>query len=246
MNHNSKIEWTTTTWNPVTGCSKISSGCLNCYAEKFALRLKAIGCPSYRNGFKVTLHEDKLRKPLETKKGRMIFVNSMSDLFHEKVPTEFILKIFKIMNEAHWHIFQVLTKRSQRLFTLSQKLPWASNIWMGVTVENMDCSYRIDHLRQTRAKIKFLSCEPFLGPLSGLDLTGIDWVIAGGESGPRARLMEKSWVLDLRDQCFMKKIPFFFKQWGGTNRAKTGRLLEGKIYDGMPLLETNDPHYLFQ
>lgn len=230
----SKIEWTEASWNPITGCTKISSGCANCYAERLATRLKAMGQSKYRNGFEVTLHENALQYPLRIKTPKTIFVNSMSDLFHEDVPIEYIKKIFAIMKQAYWHRFQVLTKRADRLAELSPLLEWSSNIWMGVTVENSDCLSRVDHLRNTNAHIKFLSLEPLLGPLTGINLTGIDWVIVGGESGPGARPMKEEWVKDLRDHCQQLKIPFFFKQWGGINKKKAGKLLDGRIWNEIP------------
>ena len=232
----SSIEWTDSTWNPVTGCTKISSGCSNCYAERMALRLKAMGNPSYLNGFNVTLHEDILTLPLKWKKPQTIFVNSMSDLFHDDIPVEFIQRVFEIMRRADWHCFQILTKRSERMLELSPQLPWVSNIWMGVTVEADNYTYRIEHLSKTGAKVKFLSLEPLLSPISNLQLKGIDWVIVGGESGPNARPMKKDWVVDIRNQCQNEKVPFFFKQWGGINKKKAGRELEGRIWNETPSL----------
>jgi protein gp37 len=241
MGHASAIEWTESTWNPLTGCTKISPGCKRCYAERMALRLRAMGQPNYANGFKLTLHETALKLPLKWKKTQTIFVNSMSDLFHKAVPVEFILKTFDVMRRADWHRYQVLTKRSERLLELSPMLPWKSHIWMGVSVENLDYAFRIEHLRRTGAMVKFLSLEPLLGPLPGLNLEGIDWVIVGGESGPSARPMDPAWVLDIRDQCHRASVPFFFKQWGGTRKKKAGRELEGRTWDEMPtpvLVET--------
>jgi len=234
MNSISKIEWTKTTWNPVTGCSKYSLGCKNCYAERFAKRLQAIGYEAYRNGFEVRIHEEFLNRPLKVKSPKMIFVNSMSDLFHDAVPFSFIEKVFFIMNKASWHIFQILTKRSERLLELSSELPWAPNIWAGVTVEHYNYLSRIEHLSRTDAAIKFISCEPLLSPIHNLNLESIDWVIVGGESGPGARPMNKSWVTGIRDQCLSCNVPFFFKQWGGFNKKRAGRLLDGKVYDEMP------------
>jgi protein gp37 len=230
----SKIEWTESTWNPVTGCTKISPGCLHCYAERMAKRLQAMGQPNYSNGFEVALHEKVLELPLIWKKPQTIFVNSMSDLFHENVPVEFIQKVFHIMEQAHWHRFQILTKRSERLLELNTELSWNFNIWMGVSVENQNYTLRIDHLRKVKAKIKFISFEPLLGAMHGLNLRGIDWVIVGGESGHQARPMDPSWAVDIRDQCQKTKVPFFFKQWGGQNRKKTGRKLEGRTWDEIP------------
>jgi len=234
MGAHSSIEWTESTWNPVTGCTKVSPGCAHCYAERIALRLQAMGHPNYVNGFKVTIHEHMLALPLRWKKPQMIFVNSMSDLFHEDVPLEFIQKVFDVMRRASWHIFQVLTKRSQRLLELNPEIDWPPNVWMGVSVENQDYIFRIEHLRQTNAHLKFLSLEPLLGPLPNLDLRGIDWVIVGGESGPGARPIKEEWVIDIRDQCRAANIPFFFKQWGGVRKKRAGRVLQGRTWDEMP------------
>jgi len=234
----SRIEWTESTWNPVTGCTKISKGCLNCYAERMAFRLRAMGQPNYMHGFEVTCHPDTLNLPLQWKKSQLIFVNSMSDLFHGKVPTSFIREIFDVMVEAHWHRYQVLTKRSQRLATLSNQLEWTDNIWMGVTVESIDYIQRIDHLRESGAKIRFLSLEPLLGPINNINLQGIDWVIVGGESGPGARPMEEKWVLDIKEQCLYAGVKFFFKQWGGMQKKRNGRLLQGRTWDETPLTES--------
>lgn len=236
MAQKSKIEWTESTWNPVTGCTKISPGCRNCYAERFALRLKCANNPSYINGFQLTLHERVLSLPLKWRKPQSIFVNSMSDLFHEGVPDDFIFNVFKTMNQAKWHRFQILTKRSDRLLELNPKLNWAPHIWMGVSVEDSEHVYRVNQLLQTSAATKFLSLEPLLGPLSGLNLAGIDWVIAGGESGPYSRPMEANWVTFIRDQCQDYDVPFFFKQWGGVRKKKAGRELEGRTWDEMPLI----------
>lgn len=234
MANNSKIEWTEATWNPLTGCTKISPGCKLCYAERMSVRLKAMGQRNYRNGFKLTLHSHMLHMPLRWRKPQMIFVNSMSDLFQEEVPLTFIQSVFSTMQRAHWHCFQILTKRSHRLLELNHHLDWAKNIWMGVSVENEKYKFRIDDLRRTGAGTKFLSLEPLLGPLADLDLSGIDWVIAGGESGPGARPMEKQWVRAIRDQCSARNVPFFFKQWGGVNKKRTGRRLDGRQHDEMP------------
>ena len=231
---NSSIEWTESTWNPLTGCTKISPGCKHCYAERMALRLQAMGQRNYANGFDLTLHEEALELPLRWKKPQRIFVNSMSDMFHTDVPAEFILRAFEVMRRASWHRFQVLTKRSERLLSLSEQMPWAENIWMGVSVESDAYTYRIDNLRETGARIKFLSLEPLLGPLDRLCLQGIDWVIVGGESGPGARPMNPEWVTSIRDQCLEVNIPFFFKQWGGVWKRKFGRELEGRTWDQMP------------
>ena len=235
MAQKSTIEWTESTWNPVTGCTKISTGCQNCYAERMARRLQAMGHPNYANGFKVTLQPHMLELPLRWGKTQSIFVNSMSDLFHQDVPMAYIKKVFDIMRDAHWHRFQVLTKRSDRLANLAASLIWSPNIWMGVTVETEQYRSRIDDLRRTPAHMKFLSLEPLLGPLPDLNLKGIDWVIVGGESGPKARPMQESWAIDLRDQCRRAKVPFFFKQWGGTQKKKAGRLLHGRTWDQWPV-----------
>jgi protein gp37 len=230
----SKIEWTDATWNPVTGCTKISPGCKHCYAERMAVRLQAMRQPNYVNGFELSLHEHMLERPLEWKQPLRIFVNSMSDLFHKDVPIDFILRVFHTMRRASWHRFQILTKRSDRLLELNPKIDWPSNVWMGVSVERQDYTFRIDHLRMTDARIKFLSLEPLLGPLMNLDLENMDWVIVGGESGPRARPIKEEWVVSIRDQCAVRNIPFFFKQWGGTRKKKTGRLLEGRTWEQFP------------
>jgi len=228
------IEWTECTWNPVSGCSKISPGCAHCYAERMARRLQAMGQYRYRDGFKVTLHPEAVEEPYGWKKPRVVFVNSMSDLFHEEVPVEFIQQIFSVMNRCSQHTFQILTKRSQRLLKLAPRLDWTDNIWMGVTVENRDYLYRIDHLRQVGAQVLFLSLEPLLGPLDDLTLNGIDWVIVGGESGPQARPMKKEWVLSIQSKCGKDNVPFFFKQWGGVQKKKAGRLLMGRTWDQVP------------
>ncbi len=230
----SSIEWTDNTWNPVTGCNKVSQGCKHCYAERMAKRLQAMGVERYRNGFEVTLHPDLLDLPKRWKQPRVVFVNSMSDLFHEKVPEDFIQAVFATMRECPQHTFQVLTKRSQRLSDLSGVLDWPENVWAGVSVENADVIRRIDHLRNVPSAVRFLSCEPLLGPLDSLVLTGIHWVIVGGESGPGARMMKREWVLSILRQCEMAQVPFFFKQWGGVNKRRTGRELFGRTYDEMP------------
>lgn len=232
-----KIQWTEMTWNPITGCTKISDGCQNCYAARMAKRLKAMGNPRYINEFEVTVHKDLLEVPLDIKQPKMIFVNSMSDLFHKDVPDDIIIKVFETMNKAHWHTFQVLTKRPERVLEMDQAglLKWSSNIWMGTTVENDKYIDRIDKLRKTKANIKFLSCEPLLGSLKDISLEEIDWVIVGGESGPKSREMKKEWVLELKELCEKYGVAFFFKQWGGINKKKSGRLLDGKTYDDYPV-----------
>jgi protein gp37 len=233
MSAHSTIEWTESTWNPLTGCTKVSPGCKNCYAERMARRLQAMGNPNYRNGFSLALHPHVLAYPLRWKKPQMIFVNSMSDLFHQDVPESFIHQVFAVMREAHWHTFQLLTKRSERLLALDPAIDWPENVWMGVSVENQDYAFRIDHLRQTHAGVRFLSLEPLLGPLT-LDLSGIHWVIVGGESGPKARPMAEDWVQDIRRQCQAQRVPFFFKQWGGVRKKRNGRLLDDRTWDEMP------------
>ncbi len=239
VNSKSKIEWTESTWNPITGCTKVSSGCMFCYAERMAKRLQAMGKPTYLNGFQVTVHEETFEYPLLIKKPKVIFVNSMSDLFHETIADEVILRLFDVMRKASWHTFQILTKRAERLSQMNSFIEWPDNIWAGVSVETSDYFSRIDHLRTTNAKIKFLSVEPLLGPLPDLDLTNIDWVIVGGESGPKSRKMEEDWVIQIRDACITQNVPFFFKQWGGTNKKKNGRLLEGRTWDEMPTILSN-------
>lgn len=231
---NSGIEWTDATWNPVTGCSKISTGCKNCYALRTSHRLKAMGSYRYRNAFDVTTHEDVLKEPLRWKKPKKIFVNSMSDLFHEDIPLDFIKKVFDIMNQAEHHIFQILTKRPGIAVQYAKEFNWTDNIWMGTSVEKKGLIWRVDEVKKVPAHIKFLSCEPLLGPLPALPLEGIDWVIVGGESGPKARECREDWVTDVRDQCLESNTPFFFKQWGGTRKKKTGRVLEGRTWDEMP------------
>ncbi len=236
MSIRSSIEWTESTWNPMTGCTKISPGCKHCYAERMALRLQAMGQPKYANGFKLTLHEHMLEQPLSWKKPQKIFVNSMSDLFHEDAPLVFVHRVFDVMRRASWHTFQVLTKRSRRLLELNPEIDWPTNVWMGVSVENQGYTFRVEHLGQTDAHVKFLSLEPLLGPLPGLDLRGIDWVIVGGESGPGARPMTEQWVIDIRDQCLAVHVPFFFKQWGGVRKKQAGRVLRERTWDQVPAL----------
>ena len=230
----STIEWTQATWNPVTGCNKVSPGCKNCYAEKMSLRLQAMGQANYKDGFKLTIQPHMLTRPLEWKSPKLIFVNSMSDLFHKDVPLNFLKQVFDVMNQASWHQFQVLTKRSKRLAELSDQLNWTKNIWMGVSVESNDYKSRIDDLRSSNAHIKFISAEPLLGPVEKMNLKGIDWVIAGGESGPGAREVEEEWITDIKDQCVRARVPFFFKQWGGVRKSRTGRLLNGRTWDQFP------------
>jgi protein gp37 len=230
----SKIEWTESTWNPITGCDKISPGCKFCYAEIMSKRLESMGLEKYKNGFQLSLHQEELKRPYRWKKSREIFVNSMSDLFHDNVPDKYILDVFKVMNDCSWHVFQVLTKREERLLELNKKINWTQNIWMGVSIENNDYIHRADFLRKTYAIVKFLSLEPLLGPISQLNLKNIDWVIVGGESGPKARGMKKEWVEEIMEKCRKSQIKFFFKQWGGVNKKRNGRILNGKIYDEYP------------
>ena len=233
----SSIEWTETTWNPVTGCSQVSEGCKNCYAFRMAKRLQAMGNKRYVNGFEVTLHHDLIGLPKSWKRSRLIFVNSMSDLFHEKVPESFIETVFQTISQTPKHTYQILTKRAERLAALAPKLIWPDNLWMGVTVESAKYVGRIDMLRMVPAAVRFLSMEPMIGPVSRMDLQGIEWVIVGGESGPGARIIMKNWVEDIRDQCVAAGVPFFFKQWGGFNKKKAGRLLDGKEWNQYPINE---------
>ena len=231
----STIEWTEMTWNPVTGCTKVSEGCRHCYAERMALRLQAMGNRRYINGFDVTLHDDLVDLPRTLRQPRVIFVNSMSDLFHEDVPEEFIGRVFETMAACPQHTFQVLTKRSGRLREMASRLPWPKNVWIGVSVENQRVLGRIDDLIQVPASVRFLSCEPLLGPMDGLDLEGIAWVIVGGESGPGARPMKPEWVESILNQCRRAKVAFFFKQWGGPRKDIRGRKLNGRTYDELPM-----------
>lgn len=230
----SSIEWTDATWNPVTGCTKISPGCKHCYAERMAKRLTSMGQPRYSNGFQLTLQPDVVDQPLSWKKPRLVFVNSMSDLFHDEVPLSYLREVFQVMAAAHWHVFQVLTKRSERLAKFAGKLPWPTNVWMGVSVESEDYTYRIEDLSGIPAAVRFLSVEPLLGPIDKLPLRNIDWVIVGGESGPHARPISPNWVRSIRNDCVSAGVPFFFKQWGGTRKSTTGRVLDGRTWDELP------------
>lgn len=234
MAQSSSIEWTQSTWNPVTGCTKISPGCKHCYAERMAERLQAMGQPRYAKGFEVTLQHDVVEVPLQWKLPRIIFVNSMSDLFHREVPRDFIERCFDVMSRASQHTFQILTKRPERALELSGNLPWPHNVWMGVSIENRDYTWRARLLSRIPAAVRFLSVEPLLGPIPRLPLTGIDWVIVGGESGPGARPMREEWVTQIRDRCQLRGVPFFFKQWGGVQKSRAGRTLEGRTWDDMP------------
>lgn len=238
MSLNSHIEWTDATWNPVRGCTKISPGCKHCYAERFAERFRGVPGHPFEQGFDMRLVPHKLDDPLGWKRPKRIFVNSMSDLFHVDVPLDYIQRVFEVMNKADWHQYQVLTKRAKRVDELSRRLKWAPHIWMGVSVESEKYLDRIDHLRKTGAHVKFLSLEPLLGPLPKMNLRGIDWAIVGGESGPGARPMNQDWVTDIRDQCLQADVAFFFKQWGGVFKKKTGRELEGRTWDEMPEMVT--------
>lgn len=230
----SSIEWTEMTWNPTTGCDKISAGCKFCYAEIMSKRLQAMGIEKYKDNFEVRTHEASLRIPYGWKHSKVVFVNSMSDLFHKDVPLDFIKRVFEVMNDNPQHVFQVLTKRAERLFEVHKELKWTHNIWMGVSVENEKAKSRIDFLRKTDARVKFLSCEPLIGPLKKMNLKKIDWVIVGGESGRTPRPMDSEWVLDIQRQCEERDVAFFFKQWGGKNKKANGRLLNGQTYDEMP------------
>ena len=234
MSDHSGIEWTDATWNPVTGCTKVSPGCKNCYAERLAIRLRAMRIPRYRNGFAVTLQADQLDLPLRWRRPRRVFVNSMSDLFHESVSEEYIQRVFAVMSRAYWHVFQILTKRSGRLAALAPKLPWPANVWQGVSVESPQYVYRVQGLRQVPAAVRFLSVEPLLKPITRLPLDGIHWVIVGGESGARRRPISADWVRTIRDQCLTEEVPFFFKQWGGRTPKSQGRILDGRTWSQMP------------
>lgn len=250
MATNSRIEWTEATWNPIAGCSMVSPGCTNCYAMRLAARLSVMGQEKYigttfKSGGRakwngtVRFDGEALDLPRRWRKGRLIFVNSMSDLFHDAVPIDFIKSVFKVMQETPQHTYQLLTKRAERLEAVAKQLPWPENVWMGVSVESRDYVYRVGHLRRTRAKTKFLSVEPLLGPIDKLDLKGIDWAIVGGESGPHSRPMDARWVRSIRDQCLRAGVPFHFKQWGGANKKKTGRVLDGRTWDQWPTLRTS-------
>lgn len=234
MSTRSGIEWTETTWNPVTGCTKISHGCKFCYADRMAKRLQAMGVNKYRNGFSVTMHPSTLKDPLKWRKPRLVFVNSMSDLFHEEVPVSFVKDVFQTMNQARHHTFQVLTKRPGRVLEIEHNLTWSPNIWLGTSIESERWQFRLEELEKTNAQSKFLSLEPLLGPLPDIPVKGVDWVIVGGESGPGARPMEADWVREIRDVCVREHVPFFFKQWGGVFKKRTGRTLDGRTWDQMP------------
>jgi protein gp37 len=234
MSDYSGIEWTDATWNPVTGCTKVSPGCKNCYAERLALRLRAMGNPRYRDGFSLTLHPDQLTLPLRWRQPKRVFVNSMSDLFHETVPEAYIRRVFDVMAEAYWHTFQILTKRSRRLASLAPRLIWPANVWQGVSVESQRYTSRVGDLQDVPAAVRFLSVEPLLGSIPRLPLDGIHWVIVGGESGGGRRPIEAAWAREIRDQCVSAGVPFFFKQWGGRTPKSGGRVLDGRIWDETP------------
>lgn len=245
MGDRSSIEWTEATWNPVTGCDRVSPGCDNCYALTLARRLKAMGVAKYQQdgsprtsgpGFRLTLHPDALSQPLRWRQPRLIFVNSMSDLFHPDVPDPYISEVFRVISDTPWHTYQMLTKRSKRLQAIADKLPWPDNLWMGVSVEDSRYRFRVEHLRSVPAKVRFLSCEPLIGPMGSIDLRGIDWMIVGGESGPAARPIQSEWAEDLRDQCRRAEVRFFFKQWGGRTAKAGGRVLDGRTWDDMPVV----------
>jgi protein gp37 len=238
MADGSSIEWTEATWNPVTGCTKISAGCKHCYAERMSQRLQAMGKPHYSGGFRLAMHEDALTIPFRWRSPRLIFVNSMSDLFHERLPLGFIRQVFDVMVACPQHTFQVLTKRPHVAASFAQALPWPSNVWLGTSVEDSRVLERVDHLRRVPAAVRFLSVEPLLERIPNLPLSDIDWVIVGGESGPGARPIERDWVREIRDRCVAMKVPFFFKQWGGTNKKKTGRRLDGRVWNQIPVSKT--------
>jgi protein gp37 len=241
MAETSTIEWTDSTWNPVRGCTKVSPGCKHCYALTFAERWRGIPGHPYEQGFDLRLVPEKLREPMSWKSPRRVFVNSMSDLFHDDVPEFFIRQVFAVMAEAHWHTFQILTKRAARLAELAPRLTWPANVWQGVSIENAAYVSRIEYLRSVEAAVRFLSIEPLLGPIPHLPLDGISWVIVGGESGPKHRPVDPAWVRDLRDQCLRARVPFFFKQWGGSRPKAGGRLLDGREWDEYPLTEPIPP-----
>lgn len=245
MATNSKIEWTQVTWNPVTGCSKVSQGCKYCYAERLAKRLKEMGNKRYLSGFNVTLHEDLVELPLRWQQPRLVFVNSMSDLFHEKIPLQFIKRVFDTMEQSSKHVFQILTKRSERLREVSKELPWPANVWMGVSIENSTVLNRVYELQHVPAHVRFLSCEPLIGPLNTLPLKGIHWVIVGGESGPKARPMKKEWVESILQQSREAGVAFFFKQWGGVRKDLTGRKFNGRTYNEIPVAKHHSQLNLF-
>lgn len=240
MADNSKIEWTEATWNPVTGCDRVSPGCAHCYAKTFAERWQGIPGHPYEQGFDLRLWPERLDQPLRWKRPRTIFVNSMSDLFHERIPNDFIQQVFDTMGEASQHTFQILTKRHERLAELAPELSWHPNVWMGVSIENRRFVHRADYLRQVDAAVRFISAEPLLGSLEGLDLSGIDWLIAGGESGPKHRRVDPSWIRELRDKCDADAVAFFFKQWGGRTSKHGGRTLDGKTWDELPIPRVPD------
>jgi protein gp37 len=241
MADNSRIEWTEATWNPVTGCNKVSPGCAHCYAETFAERWRGLDGHPYEQGFDLRLWPQRLEVPLHWRRPRMIFVNSMSDMFHEDIPDAFISEVFEVMRRADWHVFQVLTKRHERMVELAKHLPWPPNVWMGVSIENRRFVHRADALRSVPAVVRFISAEPLLGPLDGLELNGIDWLISGGESGAHHRPVRSSWLRELRDRCEAEGVAYFFKQWGGRTSKSGGRLLDGRTWDQLPTPKVRDP-----
>jgi protein gp37 len=244
MSQQSTIEWTDATWNPVTGCTKVSPGCDHCYAETFAERWRGVPGHPYEHGFDLSLRPERLEEPLRWKSPKLVFVNSMSDLFHRDVPDDYIVSVFDVMRRATWHQFQLLTKRAERLLRLARKLTFAPNVWVGVSVESPKYYWRINMLQRVPAEIRFLSCEPLLAPLPELPLSGIGWVIVGGESGPGARPMSPQWVRSIRHQCRVARVPFFFKQWGGVRKKELGRELDGKTYDALPALPAHAQQHL--
>ncbi len=235
MADRSAIEWTEASWNPTTGCDKVSPGCAHCYAETFAERFRGVPGHPYQQGFDLRIWSERLEVPIKWRRPRLIFVNSMSDLFHESIPDDFIREVFGVMRRADWHTFQVLTKRHERLVEIAPSLDWAPNVWMGVTIENRRFVHRADSLRTVPAAVRFISAEPLLGPLEGLDLEGIHWLIAGGESGPRHRPVRGEWIRELRDRCVDEHVRFFFKQWGGRRPKSNGRELDDRTWDEFPV-----------
>ena len=240
MSDHSRIEWTSASWNPVTGCDQVSPGCAHCYAKTFSERFRGVPGHPFGQGFDLKLWPERLQLPLTWRRPKLVFVNSMSDLFHEGIPFEHIAAVFDVMERADRHVFQVLTKRHERLAELAPQLPWPENVWVGVSIENRRFVHRADYLREVDAEVRFISAEPLLGPLDGLDLTGINWLIAGGESGPRHRRVDADWVRELRDRCHAEEVAFFFKQWGGRSPKSGGRELDGRTWDDMPTLQARE------
>jgi protein gp37 len=240
MSERSRIEWTSASWNPATGCGEVSPGCAHCYAKTFAERFRGVPGHPYEQGFDLRLWPERLELPLRWGKPKLVFVNSMSDLFHERIPVEYVQAVFDVMRRADHHVFQVLTKRHERLAELAPLLPWPENVWIGVSIENRRFVHRADYLREVPAAVRFISAEPLLGPLEGLDITGMDWLIAGGESGPGHRRVDAQWVRDLRDRCAAESVSFFFKQWGGRTAKTGGRELDGQTWDEMPTVRGSE------